>query len=28
VWPNGRRYKGMWADGKQHGAGVLTNEYG
>jgi hypothetical protein len=27
-WPDGRRYEGMWKEGKQHGKGVLYEKDG
>ena len=27
-WPDGRRYKGEWKNGKQHGKGIFINDKG
>jgi len=27
-WPDGRRYKGFWENGKQHGKGMYINAKG
>jgi hypothetical protein len=24
MWPDGRKYEGMWENGKKHGVGVYT----
>ena len=28
TWPDGRQYRGFWANGKQHGKGVFVNDKG
>ena len=28
TWPDGRKYKGNWANGKQHGEGTFINDKG